>query len=118
VLIADQVNLAPAVAKSTSVTDLMGLTVVLPLMIAATTIFARNARRPGMEKSNAPSKPYQDILGARPWYLHYNLWDLTTPFYPTVADWSETAIPLPPPPLSELNDQVVQKTIGNNPHLF
>ena len=73
-----------------------------------------------MEKSNVPlaSKPYQDILGARPRYLRYNLWDPTTPFHPTVADWSETAIPLPAPPLSELNDPIVQKTISDNPHLF
>jgi len=122
VLVANRPNHGQAVPRSTSVTNLTELVVAPPqTMIAATATSARNAKRQAMEGNNVPlaSKPYHDILGVRPHYLHYNLWDSTTPFHPTVADWlAETAIPLPPPPLSELNDLIVRKTISDNPHLF
>ena len=90
------------------------------MLIVATATSAKNAKRLGTGGSDAPLtiKPYGDILGARPRYLRYNLWDSTTPFHPTVADWSETAVPLPRPPLSELNDPIVSKTIAENPDLF
>jgi len=120
-LITKQSNLAQVVLNSKSATDLTELMVVPPLTsIVATATSARNAKRLGTEGSNVPPtiKPYCNILGARPRYLCYNLWDSTTPFHPTVADWSETAVPLPPPPPSELNDPVVHKTIAENPHLF
>ena len=120
-LLAKRSNLAQAALKSTSVTDLMESTVAPPLTpIVDTATSARNAKRRGTEGSNAPpaNKPYGDVLGARPRYLRYNLWSSNTPFHPTVADWSETAVLLPPPPLSELNDPVVRRTVAENRHLF
>ncbi|KAJ3504145.1 hypothetical protein NLJ89_g8094 [Agrocybe chaxingu] len=36
----------------------------------------------------------------------------------TTAEWTETADPLPRPPVSALSDPVVAKTIQDNPHLF
>ena len=58
------------------------------------------------------------MLGARPRYLRYNLWDPDAHFTPTIAEWSETAVPLPPPPPSELADPIACKTISENPALF
>jgi hypothetical protein len=117
--IVDQVSRASTEAKPISAIDSTALMVAhhpTPIVITATS--ARNARKRGMGKTNAPSKSYQDILGARPRYLRYNLWDSTAQFTPTIADWSETAIPLPSPPISELEDPIVKKTISENPELF
>jgi hypothetical protein len=50
--------------------------------------------------------------------LRYNLWSLSPQLTPTIAEWSETAIPLPRPPLSELANPIVSKTISENPSLF
>ena len=54
----------------------------------------------------------------RPKYLRHNIWDPESELTPTTAEWSETAIPLPRPPQSALEDPVVTNTIRNNPHLF
>ena len=54
----------------------------------------------------------------RPKYLRYNIWVPDAEFTPTTAEWSETALPLPRPPLHELNNPIVSKTIRDNPHLF
>jgi hypothetical protein len=58
------------------------------------------------------------VLGSRPKYLRYNLWDVDTSPTPTIAEWSESALPLPRPPLSELSNPVALATISNNPSLF
>ena len=58
------------------------------------------------------------MLGSRPKYLRHNLWNPESPFTPTVAEWSETAIPLPRPSRLELNDPVARQTIFEHPSLF
>ena len=50
--------------------------------------------------------------------FHHNLWDDELILSPTMAEWSETAEPLPHPPLPEILNPTVSKTISNNPHLF
>jgi hypothetical protein len=57
--------------------------------------------------------------GLKPKFLRHNLWTADNlPSARTVADWTETAAPLPSPPQSELDDPTVRKTIAENPHLF
>ena len=48
--------------------------------------------------------------------FHHNLWDDELILSPTMAEWSETAEPLPHPPLPEILNPTVSKTISNNPH--
>jgi len=54
----------------------------------------------------------------RPKYLRYNLWSASSECTPTIAEWSETATPLPRPPLVELNNPIALQTITQNPSLF
>jgi hypothetical protein len=118
-LIVNQDNHARAEAKRTSVIDSIHPTGVLnPTQSVDTGISARNAKREDMGKKNARNRSYQDLLGSRPRYLRYNLWNSASVFTPTIADWSETAIPLPPTPFSELNNPIARKTISENPSLF
>ena len=70
-----------------------------------------------MEKSIAIAKR-ELAHELRPKYLRYNLWEKGSHFSHSSADWSETALPLPSIPASELNNPVVTKTIKENPHLF
>jgi len=79
---------------------------------------ARPARKPDTEGSNARTKSYHEVLGLRPKYLRYNLWSASSEHTTTIADWSETATPLPRPPSSELNNPIVCQTISENPSLF
>ena len=66
---------------------------------------------------NAP-KTEELAYGMRPRYLRHNVWDPDSEFSRTTADWTETARPLPRPPLEELQDEVTAKTIRENPDLF
>jgi hypothetical protein len=54
----------------------------------------------------------------RPKYLRYNIWDPKSDFSPNTSDWTLTAEPLEGPPQSVLDDEVVSRTIRENPHLF
>jgi hypothetical protein len=55
----------------------------------------------------------------RPKFLRHNIWAPGEfPSARSVADWTETAAPLPSPPQRELEDPIVTKTIQENPHLF
>lgn len=56
--------------------------------------------------------------GMRPKYLRYNVWDPEGILPITTADWTETALPLPRPPLCEIENVVVQETINKHPNLF
>ena len=56
--------------------------------------------------------------GMRPRYLRYNIWDPSSDFSPSTSDWTLTAEPLEGPPRSALEDDVVTKTLNENPHLF
>lgn len=78
---------------------------------------ARSAGREAMGDTNAP-KTEELAYGMRPRYLRHNVWDPDSEFSRTTADWTETARPLPRPPLEELQDEVTAKTIRENPDLF
>ena len=54
----------------------------------------------------------------RPKYLRHNIWDPGSDFTPSVSDWTLTTKPLEGPPHSALDDEVVTKTLLENPHLF
>jgi hypothetical protein len=102
-----------------SAIDLIPLPAVHPqIPNANTNTSARIVRKEGTGKISVPIKSYHDVLGSRPKYLRYNLWNPDSHFTPTVTDWSETVIPLPCPPLSEINDPIACKTIAENPSLF
>ena len=79
---------------------------------------AKAAKRGDTEKTNARSELYRRALGLWPKYLRYNLWSSSPQLTPTIADWSETAIPLPCPPLSELSNPIISQTISENLSLF
>jgi hypothetical protein len=114
----DRANHARPEANQMCVTVSTPRTDALPQMLTANTdIPARNARRAGTEETSAHSKSYADILGARPRYLRYNLWYPDARMTPTIAEWSETAIPLPAPPMAEIDDPVACQTIFENPSL-
>ena len=75
-----------------------------------------------MESPNAKlriqSRESSRVYGMRPSYLRYNLWDPSSEFTPTTAEWTETAFPLPQPPARELANPVFAKTIRENADLF
>jgi hypothetical protein len=113
----DQANHARPEANQTCVTVSTPRTDALPQMLTANTdIPAKNARRAGTEETSAHSKSYAEILGARPRYLRYNLWYPDARVTPTIAEWSETAIPLPAPPMAEIDDPVACQTIFKAEH--
>ncbi|XP_006458825.1 hypothetical protein AGABI2DRAFT_123543 [Agaricus bisporus var. bisporus H97] len=58
-----------------------------------------------------------ETRGIRPKYLRYNWWDEDEETIPGVADWSESATPLPCPPVLPL-DHPVMGTLRNHPELF
>ena len=106
-LIGDRPNHVLVAVKQTSVTDsTLPMDVPLQTQFVNTVTSAKTARREGTVKNNAPNRSYQELLGSRPKYLRHNLWNPESPFTPTVAEWSETAIPLPRPSRLELNDPV------------
>jgi hypothetical protein len=89
---------------------------------ASTSTSANTARSKDTDSTSARAeKKLKERLarGLRPKFLRHNLW--TDGDYPTarsVADWTETAAPLPSPPQSELDDPVVKQTIAEHPELF
>jgi hypothetical protein len=65
------------------------------------------------------------VYGMRPKYLRYNLWSSeedanfgNTAAPPCLADWTETAKPLPSVPMKELANIHAMSTIRDHPHLF
>jgi hypothetical protein len=96
----------------------MPATVETPTQSANTNTRARTVNSLDTENTTAQNKSWQTILGARPKYLRYNLWSPESYLSPTVADWSETADPLPRPPPHVLDDPNATQTILNNPDLF
>jgi hypothetical protein len=63
-------------------------------------------------------KGADEIFGLQPKYLRHNLWQEGSPLSPTTAEWSETAKPLPRPPLLEVLNPITSKTIADHPDLF
>jgi hypothetical protein len=56
--------------------------------------------------------------GLQPKYRRYNLWGANNQKPMTTAEWSETAVPLPRSPKSELENPVANVTIASHAHLF
>ena len=75
------------------------------------------ATKPDMEVKTARKGP-NEVFGLQPKYLCHNLWDKDSTLSPTTAEWSEMALPLPHPPLSETSNPILNKTIADNPDLF
>jgi hypothetical protein len=72
-----------------------------------------------MGRRPVPQKNVSEVTdGMRPKYLRYNIWDPNSDFSPSTSDWTLTAEPLEGPPQSALDDEVVTKTLKENPHLF
>jgi len=108
-----------AAANLRSATGLIPPSVVLPQTpTVGIATSASPARRAATGKTSVQNRTYQESLGSRPKYLRYNLWNIDTPPTPTIAEWSETALPLPHPPLSETLNPVALQTIVDNPSLF
>jgi hypothetical protein len=77
----------------------------------------KNCKKSSIPKRTVPLVPYE-IHGLQPEYLCHNLWKDTLSLSPTTAEWSETAHPLPHPPLKEISNPIALKTITDNPSLF
>ena len=65
-----------------------------------------------------PEESEGEVLGVRPKYLRYNLWSLNSDPKLTAASWTETALPLKRPSLSEFTNSQACRTIANHPDLF
>ncbi len=77
---------------------------------------AKNAVSLGMGNQHVPTRIEQS--GWCPKYLRYNIWDPDGNLPTSTTEWTETALPLPRPPLDELSDQTTIDTITRNPDLF
>ena len=84
---------------------------------ASTDMSAKAVKSQAMERKIA-REGASEIYGLQPKYLRHNLWEESSTLSPTTAEWSEWASPLPRPPLSEMSNPVVRKTIEDNPDLF
>ncbi|GLB41980.1 hypothetical protein LshimejAT787_3400080 [Lyophyllum shimeji] len=102
-----------------SVTDSIGRTALTVQEIADGGTSAGSAgRAPTRSPIAAEISKSDAIYGMRPKYLRYNVWDLENPSARTMADWSETATPLPYPPLQETDNTLAQQTLADHPELF
>jgi hypothetical protein len=78
----------------------------------------KGVEREDTVNSPVPQRRIKEMTyGMRPKYLCYNLWDPESNFSSNTADWTLTAEPLEGPPQSELDNEVVKKTICENPHM-
>ena len=59
-----------------------------------------------------------EAMGMRPKYLRHNLWAPDANPSVTVAEWTETALPLARPPLTELNHASINQILHAHPDLF
>ena len=89
-----------------------------PKTNASTSTPAKAAETVDMGKRTATKVINAPEHGMQPKYLRYNVWDPTSDFTPTTADWTEMATPLSRPPLSELVNPIATKTIREYPDLF
>jgi hypothetical protein len=85
--------------------------------IANTIISAKVATNPVIPRKIAHLSQ-AEIYGLQPKYLRHNLWKDTPSLSLTTAEWSETARPLPHPPLRKTSNPIALKTITDNPNLF
>ena len=77
----------------------------------------KTATKPDTETKNARKGP-NEVFRLQPKYLWHNLWTEGSSLSATTTEWSETAAPLPCPPLSETSSPILNKTITDNPDLF
>lgn len=95
------------------------LDVDLPRTTASTSIRVGVAEKEGMGSPPASRRNISEAPnGMRPKYLRYNIWDPDSEFSPNTSDWTLTAKPLVGPPQSALDNEVVTKTLSDNPDLF
>jgi hypothetical protein len=106
-----EANLSP-----TSVDDIIPRMDAQKAPIAVTNTSAGIASDLATAKSIATAKA-ERVRGLQPKYLRYNLWSPEARTC-SVADWTETAKPLPPIPLCELQNDISSQTIVDNPSLF
>ena len=74
--------------------------------------------RTDMGNQCAGSEELEFKLGLKPKYLRHNLWSPDSGSKLGAADWTETAEPLPRPPLSEYKNVPVHQTLEKRPDLF
>jgi hypothetical protein len=74
--------------------------------------------RTDMENLRVGSEELEFKLGLKPKYLRHNLWSPDAESKLVAADWTETAEPLPRPPLSEYESVPVCQTLEKRPDLF
>lgn len=84
---------------------------------ASTGISAKDARSQDTRIESA-RKGADEIYGQQPKYLRHNLWEESSTLSPTTAEWSERALPLPHPPVSETSNPFAAKTVRDHPELF
>ena len=89
----------------------------IQMLIANTATSAKSVTNPDILRKTV--HPDQDeIYGLQPRYLCHNLWKDPPSLSLTMAEWSETAQPLPCPPFNEISNPITIKTITDNPALF
>ena len=77
-----------------------------------------HVERMDMGNQRAGSEELEFKLGLKPKYLRHNLWSPDSGLKLVAADWTETAEPLPRPPLSEYENVPVHQTLEKRPDLF
>jgi hypothetical protein len=89
-----------------------------PMTNADTDTPAKGVER--LDMGNRVVQKERDLseLTYSPKYLRYNVWDLSSEFMSTTAEWTETVLPLSRPPKTELDNPVIAETIHQNPELF
>ena len=84
---------------------------------ASTITSAKTATKQDTGAKTARKGP-NEVFGLQPEYLCHILWNEGSTLSPTTVEWSETALPLPCPPLSETSNPILNKPIAGNPDLF
>ena len=113
----NQANLPRDQGNQKPVTNSMPEPARIPTLSANIDTSAKNVTNLVME-TKPVQKGANEVYGLQPKYLCHNLWKERSSLLPTTAEWSETARPLPRPPLSELSNLTINKTIADNPSLF
>ena len=88
-----------------------------PAMSANICTPVRNVGNLTTERRTAQTGP-SEIYGLQPKYLRHNLWEESSTLRETTAEWSERALPLVRPGLSEYVNDAAVKMISDRPDLF
>ena len=92
------------------------LTQGVPIALAVTGTRARSVG--GITRKTIATVQVGNEEGLQPKYRRYNLWGADHQKTVTIAEWSETAVPLPRPPKAELENTISNSTLNSHPHLF